>query len=150
MLAFCICGSLFLFKEIFMKRALAWNRELTNNKQSFPGLGGQEEWKFKPTVPQTQKAEFWGALVQCLLCSSLSGLRSYVAPSKNVSTDFLVVQGLRICLPMQGTCAQSLVREDSTCQGAAKPESCSYWSPCTLEPELSRRRYCSEKPAQSD
>ena len=64
--------------------------------------------------------------MQCMLCQSLSGLRLYVAPSKNVSRDFLVVQWLRICLPMQGTCVQSLVWEDSTCQGAAKPESCSY------------------------
>ena len=149
MLAFCICGSLFLFlfKVIFMKRALAWNRELTNNKQSFPGLVGQEEWKFKPIVPQTQKAEFWGALVQCVLCQSLSGLRFFVPPSKNVSRDFLVVQWLRICLPMQGTCVQSLVWEDSTCQGAAKSESYGSWSPCTLELELSNTRSsCREKP----
>ena len=33
----------------------------------------------------------------------------------------LVVQWSRICLPMQGTCVQSQVGEDPTCQGAAKP-----------------------------
>ena len=33
----------------------------------------------------------------------------------------LVVQWLRIHLAMQGTQVQSLVREDSTCRGAAKP-----------------------------
>ena len=33
----------------------------------------------------------------------------------------LVVQGLRIRLPMQGTWAPSLVREDPTSCGAAKP-----------------------------
>ena len=33
----------------------------------------------------------------------------------------LVAQWLRICLPMQGTQVQALVREDPTCRGAAKP-----------------------------
>jgi len=33
----------------------------------------------------------------------------------------LVVQWLRICLAMQGTGVQSLVREDPTCLGTAKP-----------------------------
>ena len=33
----------------------------------------------------------------------------------------LVVQWLRIRLPMQGTRVRALVREDPTCRGAAKP-----------------------------
>ena len=33
----------------------------------------------------------------------------------------LVAQWLRICLPMQGTRVQALVRKDLTCHGAAKP-----------------------------
>ena len=33
----------------------------------------------------------------------------------------LVVQWLRICLPMQGTWVRSLVWEDPTCHGATKP-----------------------------
>ena len=33
----------------------------------------------------------------------------------------LVVQWLRIRLPMQGTWVQSLVQEDPTCRGATKP-----------------------------
>ena len=33
----------------------------------------------------------------------------------------LVAQWLRICLPMQGTRVQALVREDPTCCGATKP-----------------------------
>ena len=33
----------------------------------------------------------------------------------------LVVQWLRICLPMQGTRVRALVREDPTCRGATKP-----------------------------
>ena len=38
----------------------------------------------------------------------------------------LVVQWLRICLPMQGTQVQALVWEDSTCRGAAGPVSHNY------------------------
>ena len=45
----------------------------------------------------------------------------------------LVVQWLRICLPMQGTRVRSLVQEDPTCRGANKPVGHNYWA-CTLEP----------------
>ena len=47
----------------------------------------------------------------------------------------LAVQWLRICLAMQGTWIRSLVQEDSTCCGAAKPTHHNYWA-CTLEPSL--------------
>ena len=33
----------------------------------------------------------------------------------------LVVQWLRICLPMQGAWVRALVQEDPTCRGATKP-----------------------------
>ena len=47
---------------------------------------------------------------------------------------------------MQETPVQSLVQEDPTCQGAAKPRVHDYGSPCTLEPVLhNRRSRCSEK-----
>ena len=45
----------------------------------------------------------------------------------------LVVQWLRIRLPMQGTRVRSLVREDPRCHGATKPERHNYWA-CALEP----------------
>ena len=38
----------------------------------------------------------------------------------------LVVQWLRIRLPVQGTRVRSLVREDPTCRGATKPTCCNY------------------------
>ena len=41
--------------------------------------------------------------------------------SKESSGTFLVVQWLRIRLPMQGTWVRALVREDPTCHGATKP-----------------------------
>ena len=46
----------------------------------------------------------------------------------------LVVQWLRIRLPMQGTQVQSLVWEDPTCRGATKPVCQNYGSPRVLEP----------------
>ena len=39
---------------------------------------------------------------------------------------FLVVQLLRIYLPMQATWVQSLAQEDPTCHRATKPRQCSY------------------------
>ena len=41
-------------------------------------------------------------------------------PLKDYRTS-LVARWLRICLPMQGTQVQALVREDPTCHGATKP-----------------------------
>ena len=45
---------------------------------------------------------------------------------KELLGDSLVVQWLRVCLPVQGTQVQSLVREDSTCHRATKPVSHNY------------------------
>ena len=57
---------------------------------------------------------------------------------------FLVVQWIRIHLPMQGTWVWSLVQKDSTCRGATKPESCRLslrsrpWETQLLKPAHSR------------
>ena len=48
--------------------------------------------------------------------------------------------------PVQGTRVQSLVWEDPTCLGAAKPMHHNYWT-CALEPVLhNKRSHCNEKP----
>ena len=52
---------------------------------------------------------------------------------KSYSWTSLVAQRLRICLPRQGTQVQSLVQEDPTCRGAAKPLHHNYWA-CALGP----------------
>ena len=58
----------------------------------------------------------------------------------------LVVQWLRIRLPMQGTRVRALVWEDPTCRGATGPVSHNYWAcvpqllkPAHLEPVLPTR-----------
>ena len=42
--------------------------------------------------------------------------------------DSLVVQWLRICLPMQGTRVRALVWKDPTCRGATRPVSHNCWA----------------------
>ena len=44
-----------------------------------------------------------------------------------------MVQRLKICLPVQGTQARSLVREDPKCRGATKPVHHNFWA-CALQP----------------
>ena len=52
---------------------------------------------------------------------------------KEIIRASLVVQRLRIHLPMQGIQVWALVREDPTCCGATKPVCHNYWT-CALEP----------------
>ena len=52
---------------------------------------------------------------------------------KKSTRTSLMVQWLRIHLPMQGTRVQALVREDPTCLRATKPVCHHYWA-CALEP----------------
>ena len=54
----------------------------------------------------------------------------------------LVIQWLRVCLPMQGTPVQSLVREDPTYRGAAKPM-CHNYRAWALEP--GSRKFCKSR-----
>ena len=53
-------------------------------------------------------------------------------PSNSEERTSLVVQWLRMHLPMQGKWVQSLVPEDAICYTATKPESHNYWSPHML------------------
>ena len=58
----------------------------------------------------------------------------------------LVVQQLRIHLPMEGTWVPPLVQEDPTCLRATKPVIHNHWSLGTLEPMLpNMRSHCNEK-----
>ena len=65
---------------------------------------------------------------------------------------YLVVQWLRIRLPMQGTRVWALVLEDPTCRRATKPVRHNYWAhvpqslkPMCLEPMLHNKRSHSAK-----
>ena len=57
-----------------------------------------------------------------LLLFSLNIQHPYYASLKSFTEQTsLVVQWLKICLPMQGMQVRSLVGKDSTCHGATKP-----------------------------
>ena len=58
-----------------------------------------------------------------LFTMTSKGLYTSLNPqhSKLSLQTFLIVQWLRLSLPMQGTWVRPLVQEDSTCHGAAKP-----------------------------
>ena len=69
-------------------------------------------------------------------------------PNKKSSRTSLMVQGLRIHLPMQGTQVWSLVQEDSMCHRATQLVLHNYRSLCAQEPVLSNNRsHRNEKPA---
>ena len=67
------------------------------------------------------------SLANHLACAHIwSDSRPYLVVRASLSQDgfqgtSLVVQWLRIYLPMQGTRVRALVREDPTCCGATKP-----------------------------
>ena len=76
-------------------------------------------------------------------CLCLAGFCLFVFPFISGSNLFfkiiewgtsLVVQWLRIHLPMQGTQVRALVQEDHTCHRATKPVHHNYWA-CALEPK---------------
>ena len=80
--------------------------------------------------------------------TSQFALQTLTLPSlKNKpGTSSLVVQWIRIHLPMQGTQVRSLVREHSTCCGTSNPVCQNYWvpilqllKPACLEPMLHNR-----------
>ena len=59
----------------------------------------------------------------------------------------LVLQWLRIRLPMQGTWVRALVWEDPTCSGATKLLHHNYWA-CTLEPVHHNYWACALEPVR--
>jgi len=73
------------------------------------------------------------ALRRNLFQACLQGLHALACREITPGTS-LVVQCIRIRLPMHGTWVRSLVWEDPTCLGVTKPECHSYWAHA-LEPE---------------
>ena len=88
------------------------------------GRGSVSKLKFSSTIPRSQ----WRVSKTHL--SRANALYAYYLETWRTS---VVVQRLRIWLPMQGTWVQALVREDPTCRRATKPVHHNYWA-CALEP----------------
>ena len=57
----------------------------------------------------------------CLHSYKVQNLTKIIYAVRSRSGTSLVVQWLRIQLPIQGTQVRSLVREDPTCHGATRP-----------------------------
>ena len=81
---------------------------------------------------RNQNAWEWDYRGHSLGSTNLSALLSH-AQVNSWRRISLVVQGLRIRLPMQGTRVRALVWEDPTCRGATKSVYHNYWA-CALEP----------------
>ena len=71
----------------------------------------QEDLWLSPQQYKNNNHDYWTETLQPVL---------YI---QEVVRTSIVVQWLRICLPMQGTWVQSLLWEDSTCSEAIKPMS---------------------------
>ena len=115
----------------------AWQDSHGSHRVTLP-VYYHEAWNYLTVVPQ-----------------KLHGSRDKApcfAQRKNSYNDVgcrtsLVVQWLRIHLPMQGTQVWSLIWEDPICFRATKPVGHKYWSRSTWEPMLhSKRSHCNEKP----
>ena len=86
--------------------------------------------KFRVGAGDRARAKRAGApresqLVSFQLWKETNNFELYTSKIIETGTS-LVVQWLRICLPMQGTRVRALVREDPTCRGATKPVSHNY------------------------
>ena len=99
---------------------LFWNIKIKTEKLKVVALGNMVKEMWKSIVVFA----YWPLSIIWLL-KYVNIILSYV--------DFLVVQWLRVLLPMQGTQVQALVREDPTCHRATKPVCHNYWA-CVLEP----------------
>ena len=66
-----------------------------------------------------------GVLVEIWVASSMLDFCSEHLLNSGAGAS-VVAQWLRICLSVQGTRVQALVREDPTCHGATKPASHNY------------------------
>ena len=91
--------------------------------------------------------------IESLCCTPETSITLYVKYNfkKKITGAALVVQWLRIHLPMQGTQVRALVREDPTCHGATEPRAPQLLSPraTTTEARTPRVRASQqEKPPQ--
>ena len=104
---------------------------------SLHGLGqyhgfGQLCWEQFRDAESPKQIPLWATasfiFTKILLSTLKRNQKSLLLGSFNLCRTSLVVQWLRICLPMQGTQVPSLVQEDPTCHVATKPVNHNYWT----------------------
>ena len=107
----------------------AWNGQRVNRDKSTNDLWGNIaremveatlKWREKRVSGRREDvSKKSGMRTQKIICCHFSLVKREAWAS-------LVVQWLRICLPMQGTRVRTLVWEDPTCRGATRPVSHNY------------------------
>ena len=104
--------------EFFGNNFMSW-RESTDKQKHFKEAA-------------TGAEAYWSTMVFLLKYLCHPGFYGFIFKFRFRTS--LVVQWLRILLPIQGTYVRSLVWDDSTYCGTTKLVSCNYWSLCAREP----------------
>ena len=102
--------------QIVSKYQMTWS-EVLDGKVAFQGPVGSTEHGHQGLI--------WG---DSLHISSGPSPRAATLGYKDITGASLVVQWIRIRLPMQRTWVWALVQEDPTCHGATKPVRHNYWA----------------------
>ena len=114
------------YRKKSVKNTNTWslNNTLLNNQEITEEIK-EEIKKYTETNDNenTTTQNLWDA-AKAVLRGKLIAIQSYL--KKQETGVSLVVQWLRISLPMQGTQVQALVQEDPTCCRATKPERHNY------------------------
>ena len=87
---------------------------------------------------------WWAAVYG--VTQSRTRLKWLSSSNSSSSRTLLVIQWLRICLPVQRIWVWSLVWEDPMCCRTAGPRCLSYWSPCSSTHALQKRSHRNEMP----
>ena len=106
-----------LFRAFFTSLSSRVGRAVTDNTLFI-------SWKFWPF----EMKQYWRELVW----QHVGKKGVWITKPRKRERASVVVQWLRIRLPMQGTRVRALVWEDPTCRGATKPMRHNYWA-CALE-----------------
>ena len=122
------------------KKSRCLSLKQSNYSSTHPPKAWEKERKLTSKIKETRRA----GRVDLVYTAKRFSKWSSAEPRSGTS---LVVQWVRIHLPMRGTWVHSLVQEDPVCHGATKPRSHSYWAcgaqwlrPKPLQPELCKKR----------
>ena len=127
-LLYILCLVIEAYNKIFVEwmTVLVVPNTTPRSPNSLEGLMGL--WSCTPMIMVSNSERLQSKISigkKCMVWSMKEKRRKSPCPGAS-----LVVQWLRICLPMQGTRVRALVWEDPTCHGATRPVSHNYWA-CT-------------------
>ena len=103
----------------------------TNEKQNFknnPICNNAQNKKTSHKILRNNTNKRCPESLQWKLWDIIERIKEKIKIKETYAGTSVVVQWLRICLPMQGARVRALVREDPTCRRAAKSVSQNYWA----------------------